>query len=39
MEEENPLGLNYTPTISDAFEGAVNYLGGVARFYKNAKAA
>jgi len=34
MEEENPLGLNYTPTISDAFEGAVNYLGGVARFYK-----
>ena len=34
MEEDNPLGLGYTPTVSDAFEGAVNYLGGVARFYQ-----
>ena len=35
-EEGNPLGLNYnyTPTAGDAFEGAVNYLGGVARFYQ-----
>ena len=34
MEEDNPLGLGYTPTVGDAFEGAVNYLGGVARFYQ-----
>lgn len=33
-EEGNPLGLNYTPTAGDAFEGVVNYLGGVARFYQ-----
>lgn len=35
-EEGNPLGLNYnyTPTAGDAFNGVVNYLGGVARFYK-----
>ena len=36
MEEDNPLGLGYTPTVGDAFEGAVNYLGGVARFYQKA---
>ena len=34
MEEDNPLGLGYTPTVSDAIEGTVNYLGGVARFYQ-----
>ena len=34
MEEDNPLGLGYTPTIGDAVQGAVNYLGGVARFYQ-----
>ena len=35
-EEGNPLGLNYnyTPTAGDAFNGVVNYLGGVARFYQ-----
>ena len=35
-EEGNPLGLNYnyTPTAGDVFEGAVNYLGGVAHFYQ-----
>jgi hypothetical protein len=35
-EEGNPLGLNYnyTPTAGDVFEGVVNYLGGVARFYQ-----
>ena len=36
MEEENPLGLGYTPTIGDAVQGTVNYLGGVARFYQKA---
>ena len=36
MEEDNPLGLGYTPTVGDAFEGAINYLGGVARFYQKA---
>ena len=34
MEEDNPLGLGYTPTIGDAIQGTVNYLGGVARFYQ-----
>ena len=34
MEEDNPLGLGYTPTVSDVIEGTVNYLGGVARFYQ-----
>lgn len=34
MEEENPLGLGYTPTIGDAVQGTVNYLGAVARFYQ-----
>lgn len=34
MEEDNPLGLGYTPTIGDAFEGAVNYINGAVRFYQ-----
>lgn len=34
MEEDNPLGLGYTPTVGDAIQGTVNYLGGVARFYQ-----
>lgn len=36
MEEDNPLGLGYTPTFGDAIQGTVNYLGGVARFYQKA---
>lgn len=36
MEEENPLGLNYTPTFGDAVQGAVDYVGGVVRFYQKA---
>lgn len=36
MEEDNPLGLGYTPTIGDAFEGAVNYINGAVRFYQKA---
>ena len=34
MEEDNPLGLGYTPTFGDAIQGAVNYAGGVVRFYQ-----
>ena len=34
MEQNNPLGLNYTPTLKDGIDGTVNYLGGVARFYQ-----
>jgi hypothetical protein len=33
MEEDNPLGLNYLPTPSDALQGIVDYGRGVARFY------
>ena len=36
MEEDNPLGLGYTPTFGDAVQGAVNYAGGVVRFYQKA---
>tara|TARA_R100001163_G_scaffold45253_1_gene34047 strand:- start:45 stop:1217 length:1173 start_codon:yes stop_codon:yes gene_type:complete len=36
MEENNPLGLGYTPTFGDAVQGAVNYAGGVVRFYQKA---
>ena len=36
MEEDNPLGLGYTPTFGDAIQGAVNYAGGVVRFYQKA---
>ena len=36
MEEDNPLGLGYTPTFDDAVQGAVNYAGGVVRFYQKA---
>ena len=36
MEEENPLGFNYTPTFGDAVQGAVDYVGGVVRFYQKA---
>lgn len=34
MEEDNPLGLGYTPTIGDAVQGAVNYINGAVRFYQ-----
>ena len=34
MEEDNPLGLGYTPTFGDAIQGAVDYVGGVVRFYQ-----
>lgn len=34
MEEDNPLGLGYTSTFGDAIQGAVNYAGGVVRFYQ-----
>lgn len=33
MEEDNPLGLSYTPNVGDALQGLVNYGKGVARFY------
>lgn len=33
MEEDNPLGLSYTPNVGDALQGLVNYSKGVARFY------
>lgn len=36
MEEDNPLGLGYTPTFGDAIQGAVDYAGGVVRFYQKA---
>ena len=36
MEEENPLGLSYTPTFGDAIQGALDYAGGVVRFYQKA---
>ena len=34
MEEDNPLGLGYTPTFGDAIQGIVDYGGAVARFYQ-----
>lgn len=34
MEEDNPLGLGYTPTFDDAVQGAVNYVNGAVRFYQ-----
>lgn len=34
MEEDNPLGLGYTPTFGDAVQGIVDYAGAVARFYQ-----
>ena len=34
MEEDNPLGLGYTPTFGDAIQGIVDYAGAVARFYQ-----
>ena len=34
MEEDNPLGLGYTPTFGDAVQGAVNYVNGAVRFYQ-----
>ena len=35
MDNQDPLGLNFNPTLQDGIEGAVNYLGGVARFYQD----
>ena len=34
MEEDNPLGLGYTPTFGDAIQGAVNYARGAVHFYQ-----